>query len=296
MQRPQYVPPSSDERQSGERRSSRGGRGRGDASGRGRGGGRGGGGRGRGGGRGGRGGGGPNREGWRLELAAITQNPDEAERAGVVFLREAVQVEVVKGSGEQQQRKRTKRDGEQPGGKSEATVSGASGEARSDGAEGGMRTEEVLVIYDKMPKARRHMLVLPLREIDSPQTLKRFHLPVLRALHATALKTVAMLQAEDPSLTFRIGYHAIPTLQQLHLHVVSEDFDSRCMNRELRWNSFTTPFFIPSTEMMAIIERDGKFDGTEYKRYLRQDIVCFRCQHRPRTFDDLKSHIATCLG
>jgi hypothetical protein len=110
----------------------------------------------------------------------------------VVFLREAVQVEVVKGSGEQQQRKRTKRDGEQPGGKSEATVSGGSGEARSDGAEGGMRTEEVLVIYDKMPKARRHMLVLPLREIDSPQTLKRFHLPVLRALHATALKTVAM--------------------------------------------------------------------------------------------------------
>lgn len=50
------------------------------------------------------------------------------------------------------------------------------------------------------------------------------------------------------------------------------------------------------SEMMAIIERDGKFDGTEYKRYLRQDIVCFRCQHRPRTFDDLKSHIATCLG
>jgi hypothetical protein len=35
--------------------------------------------------------------------------------------------------------------------------------------------------------------------------------------------------------------------RQLHLHVVSEDFDSRCMNRELRWNSFTTPFFIPST-------------------------------------------------
>jgi hypothetical protein len=121
----------------------------------------------------------------------------------VVFLRETVQVEVVKGSSDQQQlRKRTKRDGDEPDRKSEATVSGgASKEARSDDAEGGVRTEEVLVIYDKMPKARRHMLVLPLREIDGPQTLKRFHLPVLRALHATALKTVAMYSCSAVGLT-----------------------------------------------------------------------------------------------
>lgn len=43
---------------------------------------------------------------------------------------------------------------------------------------------------------------------------------------------------------FRIGYHAQPSLDQLHLHVISKDFDSEFLKTKKHFNSFTTDFFI----------------------------------------------------
>jgi hypothetical protein len=34
---------------------------------------------------------------------------------------------------------------------------------------------------------------------------------------------------KDGGETFRIGYHAVPSLKLLHLHVISTDFDSPCL-------------------------------------------------------------------
>jgi hypothetical protein len=130
-------------------------------------------------------------------LAAIAADPDKAEQDGVVFLREFVRVEVVKGKGSENAKpdeKRAKTDdkneNEDDAGRDDPTQQGTEEDMMRDRIK--TRREEVLVIYDKMPKARRHMLVLPVSEIDGPESLKRFHLPVLRALHATAIKTVAM--------------------------------------------------------------------------------------------------------
>lgn len=44
---------------------------------------------------------------------------------------------------------------------------------------------------------------------------------------------------------FSIGYHASPSMQQAHLHVISRDYDSACLKTKTHWNSFTTPFFRP---------------------------------------------------
>lgn len=44
---------------------------------------------------------------------------------------------------------------------------------------------------------------------------------------------------------FKIGYHALPSMQQLHLHVISNDFDSPCLKTKKHWNSFCTDFFLP---------------------------------------------------
>ena len=45
---------------------------------------------------------------------------------------------------------------------------------------------------------------------------------------------------------FRYGYHTIPSMLQLHLHVISCDFVSPCLKTKRHWNSFTTEFFINS--------------------------------------------------
>lgn len=43
---------------------------------------------------------------------------------------------------------------------------------------------------------------------------------------------------------FKIGFHAEPSMQQLHLHVISTDFDSTFLKTKKHWNSFNTIFFI----------------------------------------------------
>lgn len=44
----------------------------------------------------------------------------------------------------------------------------------------------------------------------------------------------------DLPLPCRCGYHAIPSLQPLHIHIISQDFDSPALKKKQHWNSFTT--------------------------------------------------------
>lgn len=58
-----------------------------------------------------------------------------------------------------------------------------------------------------------------------------------------ALKVIEM---EGQKLDdFKIGYHAEPSMQQLHLHVISMDFNSPSLKTKKHWNSFNTEFFVP---------------------------------------------------
>lgn len=41
---------------------------------------------------------------------------------------------------------------------------------------------------------------------------------------------------------FKIGFHAQPSMQRVHLHVISRDFHSPCLKTKKHWNSFNTPF------------------------------------------------------
>lgn len=43
--------------------------------------------------------------------------------------------------------------------------------------------------------------------------------------------------------TFRFGFHAVPSMAQLHLHVVSQDLRGSGMKHRKHWNSFATDFF-----------------------------------------------------
>ncbi|KAG5184213.1 hypothetical protein JKP88DRAFT_181425, partial [Tribonema minus] len=42
----------------------------------------------------------------------------------------------------------------------------------------------------------------------------------------------------------RVGYHAVPSLEPLHLHVISQDLDGHSMKTPKHWNTFATPFFL----------------------------------------------------
>ena len=63
---------------------------------------------------------------------------------------------------------------------------------------------------------------------------------------------------EIDSTGFKRGFHAIPSMNRLHLHCISQDFDSPSLKNKKHWNSFTSSFFIPADEVIFRLKKDGK--------------------------------------
>lgn len=91
--------------------------------------------------------------------------------------------------------------------------------------------EEIVIISDAYPKARRHFLVMPrLLNVNSVTELRANDIPLLRRMKERAANTVVRDSVKgNPGMKFLIGFHAIPSLHCLHMHVISTDFDGRSM-------------------------------------------------------------------
>ncbi|XP_032674511.1 aprataxin isoform X2 [Odontomachus brunneus] len=106
--------------------------------------------------------------------------------------------------------------------------------------------DKTVIIKDKYPKAQFHFLVLPREDIPSIWHVKGKHYDLLVHMDNIARR----LTEKYADHKFIIGYHAIPSMQRLHLHVISTDFVSPCLKTKYHWNSFTTPFFLPSSDKL----------------------------------------------
>uniref|UniRef100_A0A3Q3IWW8 C2H2-type domain-containing protein n=1 Tax=Monopterus albus TaxID=43700 RepID=A0A3Q3IWW8_MONAL len=102
-------------------------------------------------------------------------------------------------------------------------------------------------------------------------------------------------KAHASSLRFRTGFHAIPSMSHVHLHVISQDFDSPCLKNKKHWNSFTTDYFIESHDVIQMLETNGvvtvKEDASELlKLPLRCHVCCKELPTIPALKEHLKSH------
>lgn len=85
----------------------------------------------------------------------------------------------------------------------------------------------------------------------SNMKLTKNHIDLLEEMNALAINVI-----ETSGRTvddFKIGFHAIPHMDRLHMHVISKDFQSRCLKTKVHWNSFNTEFFL-STECKLYIK------------------------------------------
>lgn len=146
-----------------------------------------------------------------------------------------------------------------------------------------------VIIRDQFPKATFHWLILPKKSIPQWANLDRTHVPLLQSMQEAAEQLVS----ENKPHSFQIGYHAVPSMLQLHLHVISTDFCSPCLKTKKHWNSFTTRFFIPSSDFIKMVQNDThlKLDRAEYLELLKSDLKCHRCQLGFKTMPNLKSHL-----
>lgn len=153
--------------------------------------------------------------------------------------------------------------------------------------------DAVVVVVDKFPKAKVHLLVVA-RDLtlNKPSELRRAHLPLLRELQRVAEQQATAAVKRDASLRFQIGVHAVPSMLALHVHVISRDFDSTCLKNKKHWNSFTTSFFVPLTQVIGDVEAHGSFavDERQAEALLSDEMACPRCGGRLKTMPAVKSH------
>ncbi|WAR27570.1 APTX-like protein, partial [Mya arenaria] len=108
-------------------------------------------------------------------------------------------------------------------------------------------------------------------------------------------KLTVIKDKTDKKIKFRFGYHAVPSMSHLHLHAISQDFDSPSLKTKKHWNSFTSPYFVDSSEVIKRLEKEHKvdFNQKENTEYLSLDLKCHVCGRPMKNMPSLKSHIRT---
>ncbi|KFM80745.1 Aprataxin, partial [Stegodyphus mimosarum] len=107
-------------------------------------------------------------------------------------------------------------------------------------------------------------------------------------------KAEDLVNRTDSQSKFRIGYHAVPSMSHLHLHVISQDFDSPCLKTKVHWNSFTTRYFIESKDIIKQLKTQGSvqlIDPETAKELLKQPLRCHVCRKELPTIPKLKDHV-----
>eukprot|EP00887_Chlorella_sp_A99_P000125 scaffold16.g125.t1 len=161
--------------------------------------------------------------------------------------------------------------------------------------------DRCVLILDKFPKARRHALVIARDpRLQGPLSLTAADAPLVEHLVRVGQEWVEREKARDAgvaALRFRLGFHAAPSLRQLHMHVVSQDFDSQCLKDKKHWNSFTHPdFFLDADWVLGQLTREGRlsYSHAAKEALLKSELRCHLCGVPQANMPKLKAHIATC--
>ncbi|GAB2299123.1 hypothetical protein Dimus_033195 [Dionaea muscipula] len=155
--------------------------------------------------------------------------------------------------------------------------------------------DDVIVVTDLYPKGKRHVLVLArVGGLDCLKDVSREHVELLKLMHEAGTRWAAKFLQDDASLIFRLGYHSAPSMRQLHLHVISQDFDSPHLKHKKHWNSFNTDFFRDSVEVIKEVSSEGKATIREEESLLSMELRCHRCRSAHPNMPRLKSHIRNC--
>lgn len=183
--------------------------------------------------------------------------------------------------------------------------------------------DNFVAINDLYPKSSAHCLLLPRSEKYTHQhPFDAFEdaefLAVVRA-EAAKLKTLvakelqrkygpvskqdeareAVLNGEfdadelpigrDWEKEVKVGVHAHPSMNHLHIHVISVDRHSVCLKHRKHYNSFATAFFV-DLEDFPLAEDDVR----RKESYLHDDMKCWRCgKNFENRFQRLKEHLVT---
>ena len=190
----------------------------------------------------------------------------------------------------------------------------------------------VLLIYYHIiqyPKAKYHLLLMrrknkpTIGNLSNAQTLNDLeptHLQELLEFHTLGRNIIATLLKEihnndkraqsssnnnTSSISFKLGYHAIPSLQPLHLHIISTDLESPCITNRKHVVSFTsTLFFVEAASVerhleSAFVDKNINMVLTVRKERAKSvlectPMTCTNCGREAVSGPDWKRHNSQC--
>ncbi|KAI0006211.1 hypothetical protein BJV74DRAFT_792568 [Russula compacta] len=129
----------------------------------------------------------------------------------------------------------------------------------------------------------------------------------LRALSDEATRLQSEIEREmlaryGFTWTIWAGFHAVPSMEHLHLHVISSDLVAPALKTKRHYNSFSprTGFFIPLAKVIrACFDDDNQHQlakiahvaPEEHEPRLKDALVCFRCSETAKNMPALKKHL-----
>lgn len=185
--------------------------------------------------------------------------------------------------------------------------------------------ENWVLIHDLYPKASVHLLLLP-RDLkishilpsynafnSYPEFLDNARKEAEKAAQIAASELrrqyssvsaseelrVKAMEADDPPTELpegrdwrkeiKIGIHRAPSMNNLHIHIISRDMHSDSMKHRKHYNSFNTPFFVPLADFPLKEGHEALIHG---ERYLQSDMKCWNCgKNFGNQFKKLKAHL-----
>lgn len=177
----------------------------------------------------------------------------------------------------------------------------------------------------QFPKAKYHLLLMRRRcnehigdmiRVRTLDDLEPSHLGELREFHALGREIASRLvRAHDdddadatsssrggPPPAMKLGYHALPSFEPLHLHIISDDMNSSCVTKRKHILSFVSPLFFVSPEAV-----EGHLEGAfaddvsiRVRRQRARDVLdwtpmtCARCGKVADSVSDWKRHRRLC--
>lgn len=94
----------------------------------------------------------------------------------------------------------------------------------------------------------------------------------------------------DWSTSITAGIHAGPSMNHLHIHILSSDRHSECMKHRKHYNSFSTPFFVNMDEFP--IKKGDSRRRAAREGNLDRELKCWRCGRGfGNKFARLKEHL-----
>ncbi|ODQ67190.1 HIT-like protein [Nadsonia fulvescens var. elongata DSM 6958] len=96
-----------------------------------------------------------------------------------------------------------------------------------------------------------------------------------------------------PPLYIKAGCHAVPSMSNLHIHIISSDMNGPNLKNKKHYNSFNTRFFIPFDELNQLKPDDSRHNNQIMHALIKDsDMLCSWCQRNfTNKFTALRAHL-----